>query len=561
MSRARRTGILSGMTHSSLILSCLLALGAGAVGQTAPADSSALDDAPRAPEGEGLKLSLEDAVAAFFENNLAVAGARLDAEATLAGYGVSWGAFDTVFFVNTFRQERINAPSPANIVGGANLGQQPATEVDFWSFNTGLSGQFTTGTTWNLTVGPQWSEVQGGSIQPDFNDIDNDGDTTELIETSFKTTVNTATAEFSVTHPFLRGGADDYALSAIQLAAKDVRLAEVQLDTIAYTTLLEVINQYWNLVFALDDRTTKQLSVTLAQELLGITQRKFDQGLQNRIDVIEVEAEVARRQEELLTAENAVLDAVDTLRGLVFAPEELEAWQVNIVPSSDYEVVEQSELDEAAALQTALAQRPDLESARLALERADIELQRAKTDALPRLDATALYGINSNEDTVGLSLARLDDTNFHTASLLLDFEVPLVNRSAGFLERRRRIERDRAGVTLRQTEVDAIADVRGAVRAVRLQEARVEATAEEARLRREAYEGEERRLENDLSTPFAVRESQRDYLLALDTQTRAKLDLAIARTRLLAAQGSLLSAFGYESRRSELDLDAPPPLP
>ncbi|GJM20290.1 MAG: hypothetical protein DHS20C15_02050 [Planctomycetota bacterium] len=539
------------MTHSFLTLACLLALcasGAAQIPDVAPAQVDVLD------------LSLEDAVAAFFANNLSVAGAELDAEASFARYGVSWGAFDTVFFVNTLRNERISAPSPANIVGGTDLGRQPATENDFWNFNTGLTGQFTSGTTWSLTAGPQWSRVQGGSIGPDFNDVDNDGDTTELIETSFESTVNTGSATLSVTHPFLRGGANGFARSALELAAKDVRLAEVELDTVAYTTLLEVITQYWNLVFALDDRATKELSVTLAEELLGITQRKFDQGLQNRIDVIEVEAEVARREEELLTADNSVLDAVDTLRKLVFAPEELEDWQQPIQPVSDYETVEQASLDEAAALAVALQERPDLKSARLALQRAEIELRRAKTGALPRLDATASYGINSNEDTVGLALGRLDDTTYHDASLRLDFEVPLVNRSGGFTERQRRIERDRAGVNLRQTEVDAIADLRSAVRAVKLQRARVEATAEEARLRGEAYEGEQRRLENDLSTPFAVRESQRDYLLALDTQTRAKLDLAVARTRLLAAQGTLLSSFGYQSRRTELDLYSAPDL-
>jgi outer membrane protein TolC len=96
---------------------------------------------------------------------------------------------------------------------------------------------------------------------------------------------------------------------------------------------------------------------------------------------------------------------------------------------------------------------------------------------------------------------------------------------------------------------------------VKLQTERVAATAETARLQQEVYDGETRRLENDLSTPFLVRQAQRDLLAAIDSETRAKLDLEIARTRLLAAQGRLLYVYGMERSVPELSLTEPPPSP
>jgi outer membrane protein TolC len=143
----------------------------------------------------------------------------------------------------------------------------------------------------------------------------------------------------------------------------------------------------------------------------------------------------------------------------------------------------------------------------------------------------------------------------------LDFELPIGNRTAGYEVRRSQVLRQRAGVVLREAEMTGYAEVRTAVREVKLQTERVAATAETARLQQEVYDGETRRLENDLSTPFLVRQAQRDLLAAIDSETRAKLDLEIARTRLLAAQGRLLYVYGMERSVPELSLTEPPPSP
>ncbi|HTE05426.1 MAG TPA: TolC family protein, partial [Planctomycetota bacterium] len=106
-----------------------------------------------------------------------------------------------------------------------------------------------------------------------------------------------------------------------------------------------------------------------------------------------------------------------------------------------------------------------------------------------------------------------------------------------------------------------ISDVRNASREVQLQIERVAATAESTRLTRETYEGEKRRLENDLSTPFLVKQAQRDLLAAIDNETRAQLDLEVARAGLLFAEGRLIYAYGLERSTPELSLDEAPPAP
>jgi outer membrane protein TolC len=190
-----------------------------------------------------------------------------------------------------------------------------------------------------------------------------------------------------------------------------------------------------------------------------------------------------------------------------------------------------------------------------------VEVRRAENQARPRFDVTGGYGANANNTSYGEVYSDLNGNRYDEKHVRLDFELPIGNRTAGYEVRRSQVLRQRAGVVLREAEMTGYAEVRTAVREVKLQTERVAATAETARLQQEVYDGETRRLENDLSTPFLVRQAQRDLLAAIDSETRAKLDLEIARTRLLAAQGRLLYVYGMERSVPELSLTEPPPSP
>lgn len=526
-------------------------------GAAAASDIGALVASPETPtddEADAIQLSFPDAIGLALRNNLSLESARLATESAYAGYGSTWGVFDTSTFLSLTRSETVSAPTPNNFVGGVNLGGTNSTEFDLLTWRTGLTGTLQTGTTWTFGVGPRFSRVH-----------------TTSPSTGAEIVSDTHTADWSLelSQPLLRGGADEYAWSGIRLAAQDVAIAVTDSETAASNVLLTVITSYWNLLYSRQNLATRERSVDLANELLQITQRKKDQGLQNRLDVLEAEAEVANRGEELLTARNALAQAEDDLRLAVFGSGAQRVWDRAIVPTTDYQEASESflgpinpadvRIDDAVLL--ALQNRPDVRSARLALERARLAKERAETDALPKFDVTASYGLNSNQPSDTRALEDLYDTSFHEARVMLDFSMPIGNRSAGYVVRQRDLDAQRATVALNDRSLSAEAEVRAAVRRLQLDRQRILATAETRRLREEAYEGEKRRLENDLSTPFKVRESQRDYLEALDNEVRAQLDLAISWTSLLQAMGSLPHVFGYRPVEPSLSEDAPPPAP
>ncbi len=486
-----------------------------------------------------LAINLTDALLMAIERNTTVQGAQLDAQSALEGYGEAWGAFDSVFFtdVNLGRGKR--APT-VNVVGGVGVGASGATDYLNLNYTTGFRGTLLTGTTWqfDINVGERYVASPG-----------------------FRSDVFSGNSNLSVTHPLLRGGGD-YARQALELAQRTVFITTAAAADLGRETLEAIVTAYWNLYFAYRDVETKAESVALAQELVDITTRKFDQGLQTRIDQVEAEAELAQRLEEQLTASNTLEDANDELLKLITAPGQISEWNRRIIPST--EPKEEPGVTPAVndVVETALRRRPDIIEARLRVAQADTEVARADRQTLPRLDVTAGIGTNSNDKDFGNTTEGLRHRTFYDESLVLNFELPIGNRAAGYALRRLKVARDRAGVTLRETEMNVIQEVRSAVRGVQLQEQRVIATSESTRLNRELYEGERRRLQNDLSTPFQVRETLQNLLAAIDTETRARLDREVARTRLLSVQGLLLQHYGIAvPEPPRLDESERPPAP
>ncbi len=500
------------------------------------------DAPPTPPPADALHLTLNEAIDRGMRNNLTIRQVRLDAEQTVDTYGQAWGAFDTIFFLDGTASRSVAAPTPTNIVGGVNVGGAASTETVFVDIKTGFRGTFLTGTSWSFDVGPRRVKTFSDAGESDVYV----GDWT-----------------LSVSHPLLRGG-DNFARSALTLARQDVEISAAASFASILLTLETIIDAYWNLVFTNEVVATRMGAVVLAQELVATTTAKEAQGLQTQLEVFEVKAELAQRKEEELTAKNAALDAIDLLRRLILAPDvDDELWDLPITVAKDAVATAPApETKLQVAVDTALARHPDVVAARTRLQRADVILERAENLALPKLDLTGAYGINSNEDDYRDSLTNLNDEEFDTVSLVLGLEIPFGNRTAGYAVRRAQSERREAGVALRDTEIAVITRVRTAVREVELQELRVGVTEEAMRLNEQLYDGERRRLENDLSTPFQVRETLQNYLTATDTHTRAKFDLEIGRARLLSAQGVLLEYFGYARELPpDLDESVRPPAP
>ena len=136
-------------------------------------------------------------------------------------------------------------------------------------------------------------------------------------------------------------------------------------------TVAAVKQAYWTLKASLANVTVQQRSLELAQELARENKVRVDVGQIPPLDLVQAEAEVAQRRENLIRAATAAEDAEDALRRLIVDPADVSFWRVRIDPAEEPTPVGPAP-DVDAAVAQALDRRYDL-------ARAGHELDNAKT--------------------------------------------------------------------------------------------------------------------------------------------------------------------------------------
>src|SRR6185295_17155256 len=74
---------------------------------------------------------------------------------------------------------------------------------------------------------------------------------------------------------------------------------------------------YWQLVLATEAVRVQQQGLALARELQRQNEGKYNVGALPQTSVLEAQAEVARREAELIRVNNALINSRDSLRALV----------------------------------------------------------------------------------------------------------------------------------------------------------------------------------------------------------------------------------------------------
>ncbi len=133
-------------------------------------------------------------------------------------------------------------------------------------------------------------------------------------------------------------------------------------------------------------------SLDLANESLRDTRARVEIGTTPPIDIVEAEAEVARRQEAVIVAEGQIGDAEDALRTLVFDPNMPDFWTMKIEPT-ELQAFQPITVDTDGAVKNALSRRTDLEQSRKSIEADDINIRFYRNQTLPDVSASLNYGL------------------------------------------------------------------------------------------------------------------------------------------------------------------------
>ncbi|HQK77755.1 MAG TPA: TolC family protein, partial [Candidatus Hydrogenedentes bacterium] len=121
----------------------------------------------------------------------------------------------------------------------------------------------------------------------------------------------------SLTQPLLRGRGKAVNLARVRIARNSEEAAEHQLRIQTMSSLAEVIKAYWDLVGAVEQLKVRQSSMTNAERLLTLNEKRLEIGTGAAIDVVQARAGLAARQSDVISAMSTIADATTRLRNLL----------------------------------------------------------------------------------------------------------------------------------------------------------------------------------------------------------------------------------------------------
>ena len=469
---------------------------------------------PTSPARPTLELSLDESVKRALENNNDIAVEKYNPELSEQSIRLYRGNYDPLL-TSTMSQSSRTSPA-TNAFAGATKVDSKTTIYNFGAVQ--LLGT-------------------GGNARLDFTN--NRGNTNSVFNT-FNPSYN-ASLNANLSQPFLRNFRIDANRLQLKVAKKNREISDVQFQQTVTNVVASVKDLYYDLLYAIDNLEAQRKSLSLAQKLLDENQIRVKVGTMAPLDVVAAQSEVASREEGVIVAEAALMDAEDAIKSAIFPKNDPTVWALRIVPT-DRPTAEPLTVDVEAAMRKALDQRTDVVAARKNLENADVNVHYASNQKLPDLSLVAGYGSSGIGGTIierqgfggpiirttpgGYSdaLSNVFGRDFPTWTLGLNFTYPIFNRQAEATAARAQISREQTQTSLRRLEMQVASEVRSAGRAVETNYKRVESTRAARVLQEQRLDAEQKKFAAGMSTNFVVTQAQRDLALALVAELRSVAD-------------------------------------
>src|SRR5207245_7514682 len=107
-------------------------------------------------------------------------------------------------------------------------------------------------------------------------------------------------------------------------------ISDVQFQQTATNVVASVKDLYYGLIYAIDNLQAQRTSLSLAQKLLDENQIRVKVGTMAPLDVVAAQSEVASREEGVIVAEAAVMDAEDAIKSAIFPKNDPSVWVLRI---------------------------------------------------------------------------------------------------------------------------------------------------------------------------------------------------------------------------------------
>lgn len=426
-----------------------------------------------------------------------------------------------------------------------------------------LVAQNTYAANFGYTQGFQW----GGTLSGGFNNTHlTTNNTTSLITPQLGSNF-----QFRFTQNLLQGFGFLPNTRFIQIAKNNREISDVAFRLQVITTVDQIENMYWDLVYAFENVRVQQESLAYAQRALEDAKRQAQVGTVPPIQVVSAQSTVATGQQNLIVAQNNLqLQQLLMKNALSRSIEDPVLAEADVIPTSVMQVPQEELVAPIQEMiEQALQHRAELVQSRIDLSSRDINNRAVRNSMLPTLQAYAYYGgsglggdINpacqfsgvpcsqigsrppafrgTNSVSYGSTLNQLVNSTAPDKGVGLSLNIPIRNRLAQSNQIRAQLEYRQAEVRLHQLENQVRIEVRNAQFDVKQNRAAVQAAQSAVDLARQTLEADQQKLKVGLTTQVTILQDAATLTTGESNLVSAKAAYEKSQLELDRATGLLL---------------------
>ncbi len=561
-----------------------------------------------------LYISMNDAIALALENNLDIAIARYNLNIADTDIWRAKSGANTILGVNN----GVVQNTPGGGVGGlgTQVGSgQGGTSVGAGGAGTGSSGlvQSTLGSGPILT---SFDPVFTGTFQVDHNSV--------LPSSTFSpaSSLNTTTGNFAYNQGFQWGtnlsvgfnntrqtisdapfnplspqlnSSFNFRLTQhllqgfgfaannrfIRIAKNNREISDVGFRLQIITTVDQIENMYWDLVYAYENVRVQKEQLAFAQRTFSDTQKQVQIGTLAPIEVVRAQSTVASDQQTLTVAlTNLQLQQLLMKNALSRSLVDPALADAEVIPTSTMDLATQESVVPTQDLvNDALSHRPELAEQRINLSNTEISNKAIRSALLPTVDLFAYYGgagLGGNQNPTNLcgnpgaaqpplctplpganpvgyggTLNQLVNSTAPDKGVGVNINIPLRNRAAQSVQVRGEFEYRQAQLRIQQIENQVRIEVRNAQFGVQQNRASVNSAQAAVAFARQSLDAEQKKYALGASTSTLVLQNQAAMTQAEVTLVSAKALYEKAEVELDRSIGLLLDHAGIQIAEAE----------
>ncbi|HVN18717.1 MAG TPA: TolC family protein [Dongiaceae bacterium] len=358
----------------------------------------------------------------------------------------------------------------------------------------------------------------------------------------------------------------------IRIAKNNRELSDVAFRLQIITSVDQIENMYWDLVYAYENLRVKQESLTFSQKTLSDTRKQVEIGSLAPIEAVRAQSTVAADEQALTVAKtNLQLQQLIMKNALSRTLHDPALATADVIPTSTMEVPESEQVQPTEELvNEALRRRAELIEGRIQLNSQQQSNKAIRNALLPSLDLYAYYGgygLGGSQNPTNLcsnpanphfacsptptppvsyggTLNQLVDSTAPDKGIGLQLNIPLRNRAAQAVQIRGQLEYRQAQMTLQQVENRVSIEVRNAQFSLEQNRASVASARAAVDYARQSLDAEQKKYQFGTSTTTAVLQNRSALATAESTLMSAMAAYEKARVELQRATGTLLDQTG-----------------